>query len=194
MASHIEAELGGRIRNLRESKGMKIVDVAKATGLTSSMISQVERGLISPSIETLQKIADVLHIPIGYLFFDEDQLRDNVFQIFEDYPVVTSRNRKMLLKRDGVIYYSLNPGSNGGPLRLNYAVFQPGAQAQVADYSGYICGFVLEGELEVRTGEKRYYLQTGDSITLKINAPYTQCNVGDQACICLWVSLSSDIT
>jgi len=48
--------LGGRIRELRLARNYRILDLAKMTGLTSSMISQVERGGISPSIDTLKKL------------------------------------------------------------------------------------------------------------------------------------------
>lgn len=65
--------LGKRIRQLRKDKNLKIVEIANITGLTVSMISQVERALISPSIETLKRIGNALNIPVSYLFVDVDQ-------------------------------------------------------------------------------------------------------------------------
>ncbi|MEM5769619.1 MAG: helix-turn-helix transcriptional regulator, partial [Bacillota bacterium] len=65
-------ELGESIRSLRIQKGLKIIDVAKATGLTSSLISQVERAIIAPSIDTLKKIAAVLDKPLGFFFTSSD--------------------------------------------------------------------------------------------------------------------------
>jgi transcriptional regulator with XRE-family HTH domain len=68
--TNIQKNLGVRIKAQRLKHNMKIAEIADITGLTASTISQVERALISPSIATLKKICDAIHIPIGILFED----------------------------------------------------------------------------------------------------------------------------
>ena len=74
----LNSSMGSKIRALRSSQGLNITELAERTGLTPSMISQLERALISPSIATLKKICDALGIPISYLFEEaEMQLSGN---------------------------------------------------------------------------------------------------------------------
>ncbi|MGR4010369.1 helix-turn-helix domain-containing protein [Leucobacter sp. 1207-22] len=62
------AQIGFRLRVAREERGMTISSVADFTGLTKGFISQVERGLTSPSITSLAAICDALTMPMGRLF------------------------------------------------------------------------------------------------------------------------------
>ena len=56
--------LGGKIRKLRNDKEMNLATLAEKIGKTSSYLSQVERGIASPSIIALREIAKVLEVPI----------------------------------------------------------------------------------------------------------------------------------
>lgn len=62
--------VGERIRQLRESKKMSQGDIEKRTGLLRCYISRVENGHTVPSIETIEKLAAALEIPL-YRFFYE---------------------------------------------------------------------------------------------------------------------------
>ena len=68
--------LGERIRNARKAKGFKLGDLAEITELSSSYISQLERGLIEPSLTSLRKISNALNIPI-YLLMDDVSKENN---------------------------------------------------------------------------------------------------------------------
>ena len=64
--------LGEKIRSLRVSQNISLKDLAKKSDLTSSTISQVERGLSNPSIPALRRIAETLGVPVFYFFSDEE--------------------------------------------------------------------------------------------------------------------------
>ncbi len=63
--------IGGTIRSYRLQKGMSQGDIEKRTGLLRCYLSRVENGHTVPSIETLQKIAGALELPLGQFFADE---------------------------------------------------------------------------------------------------------------------------
>jgi len=65
-------EIGSRIRTLRKSKAMTITQLAGVTGLSASLLSQIETGKTSPSIATLRKIAMALETSLVQ-FFEGDQ-------------------------------------------------------------------------------------------------------------------------
>jgi transcriptional regulator with XRE-family HTH domain len=61
-------DLGGTIRELRQERRLSTVALAKACGVSTSLISQVERGLTSPSLDVLWSVARTLDVPIGTFF------------------------------------------------------------------------------------------------------------------------------
>lgn len=65
--------IGTRLRGLREEKGLSQGDIEKRTGLLRCYISRVENGHTVPSIETLEKLAAALEIPLYQLFYEGDE-------------------------------------------------------------------------------------------------------------------------
>jgi transcriptional regulator with XRE-family HTH domain len=65
--------IGDRLRELRDSKQLSQGDIEKRTGLLRCYISRVENGHTVPAIETLEKMARALEIPMYQLFYDGDK-------------------------------------------------------------------------------------------------------------------------
>ena len=214
----LNLSLGAKIRSLRQANNLKIADFAEMTGLTSSMISQLERALISPSISTLKKICEALNIPISYLF-DEAQPPKNgeapagnksahpqaptiIPQIdLEAYskilppvnlmgasPVVHKETRKFLSPGKGVRFYLLNPNLFG-PIEFIYNEYDPGATTGTITHPGSECGLILSGELVVMVGNNVYMLKEGDSITFNSFDPHMMRNDSDKMCTCVWANV-----
>ncbi len=65
--------IGQRIRQIREEKGLSQGDVEKACGLLRCYISRVEHGHTVPSLETLERFATALGVPLYKLFYTGDE-------------------------------------------------------------------------------------------------------------------------
>jgi len=65
--------IGDRLRDLRESKKLSQGDIEKRTGLLRCYISRVENGHTVPAIETLEKLARALEVPLYQLFYDGEE-------------------------------------------------------------------------------------------------------------------------
>jgi transcriptional regulator with XRE-family HTH domain len=65
--------IGDRLRDLREEKKLSQGDIEKRTGLLRCYISRVENGHTVPAIETLEKLARALEIPLYQLFYDGEE-------------------------------------------------------------------------------------------------------------------------
>jgi transcriptional regulator with XRE-family HTH domain len=65
--------IGDRLREMREAKKLSQGDIEKRTGLLRCYISRVENGHTVPAIETLEKLARALEIPLYHLFYDGDE-------------------------------------------------------------------------------------------------------------------------
>jgi transcriptional regulator with XRE-family HTH domain len=65
--------IGGRLREMREEKRLSQGDIEKRTGLLRCYISRVENGHTVPAIETLEKLARALEVPLYQLFYDGEE-------------------------------------------------------------------------------------------------------------------------
>ena len=65
--------IGDRLKKLRESKNLSQGDIEKRTGLLRCYVSRVENGHTVPSLETLEKFAGSLEVPLYHLMFDGDK-------------------------------------------------------------------------------------------------------------------------
>ena len=65
--------MGDRLRALREEKKLSQGDIEKRTGLLRCYISRVENGHTVPAIETLEKMARALEVPLYQLFYDGEE-------------------------------------------------------------------------------------------------------------------------
>jgi transcriptional regulator with XRE-family HTH domain len=70
--------LAERLRQFRESKGLSQGDIERRTGLLRCYISRVENGHTVPAVETLEKIARALEIPMYQLFYETDEIPQTV--------------------------------------------------------------------------------------------------------------------
>jgi transcriptional regulator with XRE-family HTH domain len=68
-------DIGERLRSLREEKNLSQGDIEKRTGLLRCYISRVENGHTVPAIETLEKMARAMEIPLYQLFYDGEEPR-----------------------------------------------------------------------------------------------------------------------
>jgi transcriptional regulator with XRE-family HTH domain len=65
--------IGDRLREMREAKQLSQGDIEKRTGLLRCYISRVENGHTVPAIETLEKMARALEVPLYQLFYDSEE-------------------------------------------------------------------------------------------------------------------------
>jgi transcriptional regulator with XRE-family HTH domain len=65
--------IGDRLREMRKGKKLSQGDIEKRTGLLRGYISRIEKGRTTPAIETLEKLARALEVPLYQLFYDGEK-------------------------------------------------------------------------------------------------------------------------
>src|SRR5438552_17381111 len=63
--------LGGRIRAARSHRGLSVAELAGSAGVSKSLVSQIERGIAAPSIDTVRRLASALQMPVLSLFMEQ---------------------------------------------------------------------------------------------------------------------------
>jgi transcriptional regulator with XRE-family HTH domain len=172
-APPVEVALGTRIRTLRREGGMTLRQLADKAGFTESFLSQVERGVASPSIASVQRLAHGLGLSIGELFAEPPRSgrvvrRDERRRV--TYPGLRAVDEFLTVGQDArlqVIESTIAPGGGTGDE----------AYAHESDEEVVV---VLEGRLELWVGDEHYVLREGDAITYPSRIPHRNTNTGDR--------------
>ncbi|MDV3129572.1 XRE family transcriptional regulator [Mycobacterium sp. 21AC1] len=178
-------DLGSRIRMLRKERQLTTERLAETAGVSSGLISQIERGNGNPSFATLVQLAHGLQMPIGQLL-----------EASETKAVVVRKNERRrldghgLTNDDGGSYELLTPDLNGA-LEANWVVTPPGYDTSATPYhhNGEEFGIVLSGTKDVYLDGIRHRLHAGDSIRYASNIPHWYVNPSEtEECTAIWVS------
>ena len=163
--------LGARIRAARTQRNLSLGDLAGVAQVSRSLISQIERGIATPSIETLRRLASAIGVPVFSLFLEEHGQQQ----------IVRASERR-------VVHY---PGSNvtreilsphlRGRMAVLWVTFPPGEQSslQPVRHVGEECVVIVAGTLEILIGERPIRLEKGDSMTFDSEAPHVFRNPTD---------------
>ncbi|MCA1374416.1 MULTISPECIES: cupin domain-containing protein [unclassified Bradyrhizobium] len=188
-ASAIEADdavdqrLGETVRLLRQRAGLSIQDVANKTGLSTGMISQLERARAMPSIRTLRLLGIALDVPISY-FFESSDPADG-----QRYIVRKSNRRLLRLTASGVVKEALTPEGKG-QLELYELTLNPGASSgtDFLQHTGEKAGYILSGSLRLWLDNEAHVLEAGDSFRFPSIVPHMFDNPTQQVARVIWVT------
>jgi len=174
--------IGAKIRLLRESKGLTIKEIAAKTGYSSSFISQIERDVANPSINSLKQISDSLGVPLAS-FFDEER-----FEEYANNIVVRKENRKKLSYTGSKAEMFLLSPDLSRKIELLLIVSQPGGKSgkEFYQHKGEECGMVISGSMQIELEDKNYTLHEGDSIYFPSETPHRWKNIGEIDCVSIW--------
>ena len=163
---------GAIIRRVRKAHRMNLVNLAEKTGLSLSFISQVERGLTNPSINSLRKIALALNIPLSS-FFEEG--------LSTDGPVMRKNQRRILINTDSRLTYQLLSSNVDRRIELLLTRLEVGAASSESPmaHKGDEAALVLQGACTIELRNETYELNEGDSIYIKENTPHKSTNTGN---------------
>jgi transcriptional regulator with XRE-family HTH domain len=164
--------LPSRIRELRRDRGMTLTQVSERSGLSVAMLSQVERGLTDPSLESLRRLAETLDVPLFDLFRAEDN---------EQVAVIRRDQRRLVSSPHGQIVYS-QASRSGGKLEVLEAVLEPGAvsSSEPRTHTSEECVLVLEGQLVVEVSGVSHALSAGDSCYFSSTLPHRFVNPSEE--------------
>ncbi len=167
--------LGNAIRAARIERRLSLSAVAKNTGISVGLLSQIERGISSPSVRVLRGICKELDFPLEYLIEASDRSQDETGRIIRagDRRTVNFGSKKMVKE--------FLTTSDTGELQLMEIWLEPGGGSGEQPYTheGEECGVVLEGRMELFVDGVRYLLSEGDSFQFDSTLPHKFQNFAD---------------
>ncbi len=165
-------KLGNKIRKLRISKGINLTAFAKKIGKTPSYLSQVERGMASPSIMALREIAKALNVPMFYFLIDDKK-----------QSVVVRKNKRRVLQfpKSHLTYELLSPDVSHQieMIRTRIEIGVSSCSKPIS-HEGEECTLVIEGKMKIKIGDEFFILKEGDSIYYLASIPHKITSIGDK--------------
>lgn len=182
----VVAEVGKKIRLLRQANGLSLQQLADLSGVSSASIHKIERNTMVPTITVLMKLAKSLDRSVGYLLDEEKTPVSPVV-------LVRAKGREPLFaSREGVVMENL--AGPAGRFAIGGAVVTVAAGIDSGKsplaHPGEELVYVLRGTLEFEI-DNTYKLHQGDALHLPTDLPHRWRNPTAQPAKAIWLSLRS---
>src|SRR4051812_10215447 len=171
-----DGAVGARVKALREAMDLSLRDLAERSGVSAPMLSQVERGETSPTLNVAERIAAGLELTLSQLLRLDERV----------HVVVTRADERRVTHRRGHQRGELPPPLPGQRADVSLHRLAPAASTgQPGDPPLHEPGsretaVVLEGSLSLLIDDERHDLREGDSVTFDADLPHHFTNDGDQ--------------
>ena len=176
-------QMGIRIKRRREVLGFQVKELSDTIGVTSSLISQIERGKAFPSIVTLKKIAIALKTTVGDLIGENENL--------DLHPLLKPDERRFVKKnRTGTSLHMLSyhdPSKQIEPYIIQFVESSNSKGIMTSNYPGQEFCYVLKGNFDARIGKHRYNLSEGDGFYFDSSQSHLFKNTSTDDAEILWI-------
>ena len=163
--------LGKRLNELRVARGLSLRALAKDAGVSPTLLSQIEREVTEPSLNTLRALSAVFGESMAALFLDP-----------EAPSVWLSRpgERTHIIGPKGAVSYERLTRGNG-PMEVLRAVFVPGqfSVAETVSHPSVECIYVIRGTMTVELAGVPHQVQAGEAISFEAIHAHRYVNHGD---------------
>jgi transcriptional regulator with XRE-family HTH domain len=164
--------VGGNLRRLRVRAGLSLERLQQASGVSRAMLSQIELGHSTPTINIVWKIATALGVPFSALISSKDQRGVTVLK----------RDVAKVLTSQGGAFSSRALFPFDSPRRVEFYELRLAAgAAEIAEphAPGTVENLVVtSGQLELETDGERHRLETGDAVVFEADVPHVYRNHG----------------
>lgn len=153
--------IGDLVRRLREQRGLSLRKLASATDFSPSFISQLENGLVSPSLDSMARIASTLGVTLGEFFASLGSAEGGL--------VVRTAERVLLPSLwSQATLEALSPMTRGRLTEPMLITLAPGGRSgkHPAAQPREEFAFVIDGEVDLTLGPDTLKLNAGDSVTI----------------------------
>lgn len=176
-----ELQIGSRLRKLRKDLHLSIADLSAKSGVSTGLISQIEREMVVPSVVSLYRIAQALDTNINF-FFETTPVHQLGLIRRGDHKVITAGAGTSE-------YLLLFPEKMEHLIDLTRITLKGGEDydsKETVSHEGEECGYILSGVMTLLLDGKEYELYPGDSVYFRSTLPHKYLNKGIEDSVSLW--------
>lgn len=191
--SQTESDVGRMIRQQRKAKQLTLAQLASLANVSTSYVSQVERGVANPTLASLKTLSSALGITVGALLegSDEGNVKGAATTLYGDGEVAVLRagqRRRVIYPGSKIANELLSPN-----LRVQMEVISveappgSGSGGHPHTHEGEECGVVISGEMRFWVDDQEWLLGAGDSIYFASHLPHSWMSVGKKELYAIWI-------
>ena len=190
--------LGAKLRAERERHGISVREMARRVDVSASLVSQIERGLVTPSVGTLWSMTVQLGLAMDGLFTNTErgaaapipQAKVSAAPRRSRGIVQHGHDRQHIRLAGGVVWERLTADPDD-EVEFLYVRYEAGAESCPENsffrHGGKEYAYLLEGRLGLQIGFQRYELSPGDSVSFQSHNPHRLWAIGDKPAVAIWV-------
>ncbi|HEY1852982.1 MAG TPA: cupin domain-containing protein [Solirubrobacterales bacterium] len=185
--------IGARLTELRSQHRYSIRRLAREADVSASLVSDVEKGKVEPSISTLKRLAAALGTTLAYFFSGPAQQSGRIVRAGErdvlgEGAELQSQAARSAIETSGVRFEIASP-ADATTIEAIYGRYEAGASlGDAITHEGEEWGMVLKGRLKVWVGEEIYFLDPGDAIGFHSTIPHRLENVSEDPLEYIWIN------
>ena len=171
MAKKNELNIGSRLGDLRKRKQMTLDQLSSKSGVSKSILSQIERNISNPTVSTMMRIADALEETLSGFFMNIDEGKSS--------PIETSKETPNISSKDGLCELSiLGAGETVSWLQWYVLTMKPKGQLPSRSHGSNTFEniTVISGEVVVHLKKQSERLKAGDTFRFPTNQEHTLMN------------------
>lgn len=186
----LEKAIGQQVRDFRNELNMTVVELARQAKLSPGMLSKLENGQISPSLNSLQALAAALNVPVTSLFRRFEEQRDTA--------TFVKAGKGLDIERRGTRaghQYQLLGHKVGGPFSIEPYLITLTETSDVFplfQHSGQEFIYMISGRLGYRYADQVYIMEAGDSLFFDADTPHGPDQLLELPCQFLTVIVSAN--
>ena len=176
--------LGLRLRELRRLRGLTTRALAARSGVSTSMINQIETGTTGTSVSSLRRIAAGLDVPLAEFFLTGEVAPEQAGTSGPSVSVVRRNERRRLQLPESHVVYELLTPDLSSEIEFVWIELEPDhPPVEAMSHPGRECCVVIAGTLTSVIGGEEYVLEAGDSIVFDCSIPHKTENRGTDTVI-----------
>jgi transcriptional regulator with XRE-family HTH domain len=162
--------IGNVIRDLRLKDNLTIAEVAAQAGISRGMVSKIENGQVSTSLETLSKIAQALGVSLAHLFRHYNMPSGGAQLVKNGAGMEVVRRGTRRGHTYHLLAYDQGPHKTFEPFLIT--MDDASEVFPTFEHPGTEFIYMLKGRIEYRHGQQTYLLEPGDSLTFRGDIPH----------------------
>jgi mannose-6-phosphate isomerase-like protein (cupin superfamily) len=169
---------------------MSLAQVAELAGVSTSFVSQVERGVANPTLATLKSLVEALGSSVGALLeVDGSADADTKPNKDDSVAVLRAGQRRRIVYPGSSIANELLSPSLQRRMEIIWVEAAPGANSggHPHKHQGEECGIVISGEMHFEVGDTDCVLGPRDAIYFSSHIPHQWESVGDEPLVAIWI-------
>ncbi|MCP4683359.1 MAG: helix-turn-helix domain-containing protein [Desulfobacterales bacterium] len=164
------AEIGSRIKELREAKGISLTELSNMTGFDVDLLSDIENKEVQPQLGTVMKLSKALDSAFSRLVSGVGKNIYSITRKNERKSIARSTSRKGRKKLYS--YQSLAPEVKGRHMEALMVKLEENPDPEISVHDGEEFIYVVDGTVDVVIGDDRFELEPGDSVYYLSTTPH----------------------